>query len=386
MKNIITDFGIFINEKYEWISMDEQDNLSGIGAKAGIIGASKTDTTNKTAVEALKKAFDKLKGEGKESALLNIKGEISEKNALYLKNGVLELKPKTENKTDYIKIGDKLLDGDKGETVNLKVTYEQISKAGVEASGNGIFSLGRLIKALFKGMIDRKTEIYLCLNLKNTNSFVADVKTGFQHATPSIDILILMIGKGIITPNKDNELHYVKAGRNLSKNPDLLKTLMQRNAIPLVGEVGGGSTMEEFKKMAPSKSLDSKVAEKYAGKKLNYSESRNSKDIDDAVKIYKEISKEIYAPFIEVTGEKLKKFIEDSCKKAGVPTDLFSNVMKQIDDKVKKMISENDKLSDEWARDMMKEIWTAKKDGPGRPGEPGATVRSSLVKGEEGVI
>lgn len=386
MKNLITDFTVFVNEKYEWVSMDEQDNLSGIDAKAGIIGASKSDTTNKTAVEALKKAFDKLKSEGKESTLLNIKGEISEKNALYLNKGVLELKPKTEKKTDYIKVGDRMLNGDYPDTASLIVTYEEISRKGAEASGNGIFALGRMLKALAKGMIDRKTEIYLCLNLKNTNSFIADAKTGLQSATPSIDILMLMIGKKIIVPHKDNEIHYVKAGRNLSTNPDLLKTLMQRNAIPLVGEVGGRSTMDELRKITPSKSLDSKVAEKYAGKKLNFTESKNSKDIDEAVKIYKEISKEIYAPFMEVTAEKLKKFIDDSCKKAGVSSDLFSNVMKQIDDRVKGLISAHDKLDDKWAKDMMVEIWSPKKDGPGTPAEPGATVRTSLIKGEEGEI
>jgi hypothetical protein len=90
---------------------------------------------------------------------------------------------------------------------------------------------------------------------------------------------------------------------------------------------------------------------------------------------------------MEVTAEKLKKFIDDSCKKAGVPSDLFSNVMKQIDDKVKGLISASNKRdSAEWAKSRMEEIWTAKKDGPGTPAEPGATVRSSLVKGEEGEI
>ena len=379
MKNIITDFGIFLNEKYELIHIDEADDLSGIEAKAGIIGASKTNTTNKTAVDALKKGFDELKANGKDRPLLNIKGEVSENNALYVKNGISELKPKSEKKGDYIKFLDNILDGDKGGPIGIKVSYGTLSKSGVEASGNGIFALGRMIKALSTGMISRDTEIYLCLNMENTASFVADVKSGCQTSNPSNTILMLMIGNGIIVPNKGNTESVVIAGKNLANNKDLLSSLARRNAVPSISVVGGKKITEDLQKIEPVKSLESKVVEKYKGKKID-------KDVDAAAKIYAEISNEIAAPYIETIAYKFKKFIDDSCKKSGVSGDIFADVKKGIDEKAKGMISNsNSDNTLALAKTRIKDIFSPKKEGEGTPIK-GASISTVSVDGKEGKV
>ena len=47
-----------------------------------------------------------------------------------------------------------------------------------------------------------------------------------------------MIANQIIVPNKGNEQSYVKSGINQINNKYLLSTLMKRNAIPSIWQVG----------------------------------------------------------------------------------------------------------------------------------------------------
>jgi hypothetical protein len=158
-----------------------------------------------------------------------------------------------------------------------------------------------------------------------------------------------------------------------------LMALARRNAIPSISQIGGKEIREDLQKMDPVKSLESKVVEKYKGKKID-------KDVDAAAKIYAEISNELSAPYIETVAYKFKKFIDDSCKKSGVSGDIFTDVKKGIDDTAKKMISNNNSDTTlAWAKTRMKEIFSPKKEGEGTPIK-GASVTTISVDGEEGKI
>lgn len=397
MKNLITNFNVFVNEKYNFVIGDvnniyeAEESLSDLSSRMGFFGASASNTTNVTALKAVSDSFPGIANKAKEGGLfkksmLNVKMDIKEGNALYMNiaTGKSEVKPKSSKETKhYIKFGGKLwLDGDKLEAIYKETTFSDLGKFEIEASGNGIFSISRFIKARALGMIGDKTPVYIGLGLKSTDAFVAEAKTGIQSAIGGFTdgIIMSMISAKVIVPNEGNTQSYVKAGKNNINDPEFIKSILGRRAIPSISEVDGAKKRERLKQTEGNDKLDlTEAIKKYKNRGI-------TRDIADANKIFDALVDSYYSPYIEVTCNRFKKYFDMTASDLGVTTDIFKKIKSEVDNyegiaKDKAKIEEYKKFGHE----RVEEVFAAIKEGTPTTSK-GATTKISKVKGTEGKI
>jgi hypothetical protein len=394
MKKQVLSFLEFIGENYQFLSdnniLEQSDNLSGLSSTTAFMGASSTPTTNVVALTAIKKSFDELKSSVADSGLfkksmLNIAGEIKEGNSLFMSKGKLEIKPKTEKtKKDYLKIDEKtILDVINKEPVYKDFTFGFLVGKNLEVSGNGIFALGRLIKSRAKKMIDDETKVYIGLNLKNTDSFVANAKTGLQGPIGSFgqSIMMVMVASEIIVPNAANEQSVIKGGIKMKGNSEFISSVISNNAIPRISSPSRVEQRDELRKIGNIESVDPKeLIGKYGKKRIN---GKGGTGVADAVKIYMDFYNTLVTPFMELTAERFKKFLDNSANEMGVPVDLFSDIKKEIDT-WKSSYKVSDKVKEKATTDFQK-AFNPTKESAG-DAYRGATTQTLRTAGKESEI
>ena len=158
MKNLITDFEIFINENYSFngISLAEKEDkkndetLSGLSSATALIGSSVAKTTNKDAFNALQEGFKEIDRSNINQELLpliytalkdekeNKVDSMNENQALIFKKGRCSIGPKTEKTKNYLKIDNEvILSGDKGDLQVKDRKFGDIKKEGRVVSSCG---------------------------------------------------------------------------------------------------------------------------------------------------------------------------------------------------------------------------------------------------------
>lgn len=389
MKKIITRFDIFINEQYHILNVNEQESEIDSKSKVALIGASLSKTSNLSAIKAIKEGFSKLKGSSNNGkfnpSILNITGEELEKNSLYVSRDKSFLKEKSErNIRDYIKLdGEIILDSTDSKPVYKKTTFSELIDGEIEASGNGIFALGRLIKAMAKKSIKDNTPVYLALNLKNTDAFIVDSTTGMQAPTARFNssVLMAMIAGKVIKPNNENTQSVVLAGKNNIGNQEFIKTILNRNAIPFISDIDGKKKKNDLVNIGDKEKVDvsGKISD-YSNKEFNY------RDIDQVKKIYDSIFDEYYPEYVDLVSFRFKKYLDDTVKSLGITEDLFSDIKSSVDSWVKKS-KESSYISKykESGYEILKKAFNPVKESTGSTFR-GASAGTKSIKGTEGKI
>ncbi len=414
MKNLITDFEIFINENYSFneISLTEKDNkksddtLSGLSSATALIGSSVAKTTNKDAFSSLQEGFKEIDRSKINQELLHLiytsfkdeKGNkvdsMNENQALIFKKGRCSIGPKTEKRKNYLKIDNEvILSGDKGDLQFKDSKFGDIKKEGVvvEASGNGIFILGRLLKARATESINDDTKVYLAINLKKPMLIVASAKTGIQSKDPGMDILIGMMAKGFFVPNDKNLQSFAVSGRNLAKpdSKELRSKLFDVNAIPMISSPD--YTMSEIKKrlleVGDASSLNTdKIFEGLKPERITARQASSNSDlIKNLAKIFVTARDKMIDSHMKLLSERFKYFYSDIvAKDTGAPKILFDDISKQVDSASASMLASWKKsTSEDWAINEIKKLFTEANPGS-TSGTPGADSTVRNYKQEEG--
>ena len=413
MKNLITDFGIFINENYlfsggflaEENKKGDSADISGLTSSTALIGSSTSKTTNKDAFSALLEGFKDIERTNIPKELLpliytSIKGKdgkkadsIDENTALIFSKGLCRVGPKTEKIKNYLKIGDEvLLNGDKGDLQVKDRKFGDIKKEGVivEASGNGIFILGRLLKSRAIGAINDETKVYLGINLKKPMVIVANSKSGIQNKNPSIDIIIAMMGKKFFTPHKENFSSWAFTGRNLQKDEykNLLSTLFDRTAVPTISspDYSSKELNPRFLKIGDASSLAlDKVFEGFKPENIEGREG-TKQAISKLADIYVKASQRMVEPWVKLTGERFKYFYSGIvAKDTGAPDLVFTDINKQVDSGISKIVEKVKEIdgNKEWAIKTITKLFYPEAEGSSQ-GNPGADSAVSIFKQSEG--
>lgn len=321
MKKKILGFYDFVNESYN-ISLLEQE-LSSQSQTMALIGASKSKTSTSTAIKAFK-----------DSLGFPVEGEINEKIALFRdsnkktdrKRGFYTAE-KTEKSVDYIKIGDKMIDGSKSTNpVYLETTFEEIINNQLEVSGNGVFALGRLYKLKKEKKIEMTDSVILALNLKNTNGFIASAKTGLQIVQNNFQYAVLstLITSEAIVPNPRNTTNWVEVSRNAIKTGKIKpEETLSKVATPMISDA---DRKEMLDKIRSKGSIDvNEFLAKYKGKKIN----KFGTEVKDMVK---DFTDKYFESYIDLTAERFKEYLDLRAEQAGIPKDLFSTMKKTINE------------------------------------------------------
>ena len=426
MKNLITDFGIFINENYSFdgISLTEKENeksgnsLSELSSATGLVCASAAPTTNATAFKSLMEGFseDGFKKGGSDKSKVakellplvstSIKDDkdapvttMKEDQALFFKNGRTSVGPKTDKThKNYIKLDDIVIleSPDKGDLTTKEIQFKDLNKEGkvVEASGNGIFVLGRLLKTRALGTINDDTKVYLGMNYLKPTVLVANANTGIQGKSPWQFILTAMMSKKYFIPNNENLKAFVVAGRNLAKpeNKEKADTIFARTSVPIISMHGEeylqkNLNLELWKEgdattVSMEKAFNELKPEAVQGEPSEYQQKQ-------LVNIYLEVQKRIAAPWFTLIGERLKYFYNDIISTDfGVPDFVFEDINKQIDKSIKSIIEKNKNSESntyEWAKKEIAACFLPKPGGSVE-GDPGAKATMELLKQVQGGI
>ena len=399
MKNLITDFTVFVNEKYSFLPLTEDDkkgSISGLTNKVSVIGSTKSKTKNSEALAALKKHYTELKSTFDVQSLV-IKGEPSDNNAYFDTRGKSEFKPKTEkNKTDYIKLGDEIiLDGDKGGLVSKTITYKQLmnNKLTLEASGNGIYIIGRILTAILDKKFGLDQTLKLYMNLKKPININMDVDTGIGGgASLNNNILALMVIGKIIKPlegNMQNPVEIATSNNTPEGYKKIVSGILNYTAIPSISLLSTGKgTKEKLINSDAKEDLDAtEKVKQYANKNLEFGQ------IEKAVEIYKDLYKTFNKPFYQAIGDRLKQAITIECEASGVELDTFEKMFKDVDQWVKNSTSEeivkkaiDKQTQDKTDKSLATLLATKKKEPKDGPNVMGLTSHVNISKGKEGAF
>ncbi len=367
----------------EWATrINEQNNQEGLSYKSYstvMAGATSSKTTSKSAISKFTKIY-KVKDSDK----------ISSENALKKEQGGAEyyVGDKTVKGTDYLKIGDVILNGDSGKAVNITISRAKLLKSSIEASGNGIYALARALKNANKLVAGKKLstsnpDIIIVLNKANPNIFYGSLNTGFQSCLGKWkgSVKGSMVASKAAKPhennNKPNMAVYrkVAAGDGPMSGDKWAAMKINRDATPNI--TGVKDINATIRQLAEYNKIDA----------TSFIDKIKDKEIESYEKL-KPIIDEFIETFltahIERTADRYKKHLDNQAKESGVPSDVFSKFYNAINSwKTEELKKKDDYVNG--AHSEAKGLFT--------PGSfSGSTSRPALkssgksIKGQEGKI
>ena len=131
---------------YNWKRIYEHANtggdISNVKSKMAFVGSTPDKTSNISALSRFQAGISdaEITGDIDETKALFNKGQGQIKSSKFW-----EVKPKTQKAKNYLKIGDRMLNGDSGNPVTITVESANLLNMPIEAAGNGIFALGRAL-------------------------------------------------------------------------------------------------------------------------------------------------------------------------------------------------------------------------------------------------
>lgn len=224
--------------KWKQLFEQEETSLSNVRAVIGIAGATDHPTSNQNALNNL------ISG----GAGVEILGDtkISENQAI-VKNDITvkgtknwKVANKTVKSNNYIKIGNRLLNGDStSEPITLETTVDELSKSQIEAAGNGIYALGRILPIKYKLNSTPSAKLVIGLNQPNPDALVVNVDTAFQSLEGSFKnaAIYTFVGSGAVIPGKDYHKDNVDQARSILTKKDInLNTYTSTYATPSIND------------------------------------------------------------------------------------------------------------------------------------------------------
>lgn len=354
-----------------WDKLFEADTISNATYRIAFTGSTPSKAPNKSALQEFMGAVttpvvDSDKMDDTKAVAKIVTGNSSQTKVI----------PKTIKATNYLKLGDKVLNGDSGKGATITVTKEELMKNSFEASGNGIFSLGRALAMLSK--LGSGEKIIIGMNNPTANSFIADAKTGTQmvqeHFTSSC-MQTLIVSKAII-PSESNTTNNVTVFKNLSNKSDYIERAAKSASLQAVPNFS--STPEVKEKVNSTYVIDTAAfVESVKDKKLTR--------YDDAVKkMIIDYTNQFFEKHINTVGERFKKYLEISAESAGVPVTIFSGLFSYIDNWKKSEIANKAKYLESCQSNI------AATFGRLQDGKPvlrtGGGAATKVIKGKEGEL
>jgi len=362
------------NRVFEQVESKKDDSqISEMSSSMGLAGATFHKTTNESALETFKSGLPGI----------TVDGQIDETKALFKKPNLKssqywEVKPKTMQGKNYLKIGDKMINGDDGDAKAIVIKSEDLANREIEASGNGIYALGRAL-ALKRG--GKSTEnlsigtIIIGLNLKNPDSFVSNMKAALQtpEAHFATGLLHLFISSQAIMPSDKNTTNQVVSAKQAVASGKMTPEIaLNTSAMPSIPS----GYREQLKTIAKIDS--SKFGESIKGKNIK------SKDDPILTSYINSAVDTFFDPFINAYAERFKQYLRLEALKYGIPTELFSTAYSYIDDWKTKQVAKRESYKSR-ATDEIKEALLFGRSGEGET-KPIATAKGTVVKGKIGKI
>lgn len=383
-KKQVLSFTEFINEGFKIIggleetsglAVNEQESLSNVKSRMALAGSTPDATNNAGALAQ----FEKIDG-------VTIKGKpIDDKKALFkdqssVKNSTQfwEIKEKTRKEKNYLKIGNQIITGDdKGKTVYITVSTKYLAENPIEASGNGIFALGRAINLLRKEELAKGggTNIIIAMNTKKADSFVANAETGFQATLGNWDNAIMrtfVVSEGVI-PNEKHITNNVNMAKRAINNPDLpnAEDALNMNAKPQLPK----EYNEKLRKIDPIDATN--FVNKIKDKKIKSYTDELDKYVDEFVDTF-------FTTYIETQAKRFKAYLDIEAKELGIDAKLFDDLKKYIDGWKTEQSGKKGEYK-ESAKNAIKVLFT-QKNQTGSVSRPGAATSVKRIEGTVGKI
>lgn len=349
---------------------DPEASISDVRSKAVYTGSTVSKTSNASALEQFKNVI---------SQGGQVTGEIDDTKALFRSTKVKSTKvwtvgPKTVQATNYIKVGDRLINGDSGKPIRLEITADDLINNTVEASGNGIYALGRAIQLKYQEKLQGGNLIVIELNKPTPDSITANADTAFQVPIGDFrsGIMFTFVVSKAVIPSVANQTTNVQTAIKASENQSIDPNRYINNAaMPQVEK----AAWENLKKVAPIdatafvKTIQNKKITKY------------TTELAGLVTTYVDT---FFEPFVNAYAERLKQFFRDKLKANGADPELFKSLYAYIDEWKTKQAS----LKDQYKTAAVSEIQALFKIATSSPGvtQPAASSTARTVKGTEGKL
>lgn len=362
--------GVILNFA-NWQKLHEQENteqsgLSNVLSKTAFVGSTSSKTSNATALAEFKAAFPDA----------TVTGEIDETKALFRKEAMKsskfwETRPKTQKAQNYLKIGDIILNGDSGKPVSITIESSDLINKPVEASGNGIFALGRAFDMRKRQKL-LEGKIIIGMNTKSADSFLANADTAFQ--TPVGDfrtaaMFTFVVSKAVIPGAGNTTSNVTTAKKAAEKGTIDANMFTNQSAMPQVPN----NYWESLKKVAP---IDATAfVSKIKGKGIKSYNSELAGYVDEYVDTF-------FEPFLNAYAERFKSFLRSKSSEIGIDVSSFSDLMAYIDEwKTKQSKKQYKEAANNEIRSLFSIASTL-----GSTTKPGASAAGRVVKGTEGKI
>jgi hypothetical protein len=356
--------------KWRSIFEAEDASLSNVTYKLAFTGATPSVAPNKDALAEFKSANPGIAFA--DEATLDDTRAIAR---IKLADGKFQYKvtAKTVNAKDYLKIGALILNGDKNTAVSITITKQDLMN-GWEASGNGIFALGRALK--LSTNLENTDKIIVGLNNPNPNGFIANAKTGVENSLEdwktSIEFTFIL-SKAVI-PSASNKSSNTVTAVKISNQPDSLdqaKTYFNRNSVPNVPT----ADKEELKKVSL---IDTTAfVDKIKGK------SAKSYDANTAA-LVKEFADKYTETYLNTYAERFKKYLNTKATGAGIDPKLFAGLVAYIDKwKTDELAKKADYLAA--AEQSIKDQFSTVSPGATKTGSQ-TNASGQVVTGKEGEL
>ncbi|CAB4175584.1 hypothetical protein UFOVP1247_230 [uncultured Caudovirales phage] len=363
----------FILDYKNWTRLFEQAgsaDISNVKSKAGFAGATPSTTSNTSALESFKA--------GLPNAV--IIGEMAEDKALIRSaNSKSTLSwtvgEKTVTAKNYIKFGtDIILNGDSGKPTAITVTGDDFLNKPIEASGNGIYVLGRALLLRSSEKLTGQSKIIIGLNTKTANSFVANANTAFQGPIGNFAqaaLFTFIVSKAVV-PSAGNTTNNVTTAKNLALKPDA-------NPYKWVNQEAKPSVPSEYwERLYTVSPIDSKAfVDKIKAKQI----ATYTPELTGYVTEFTNVS---FEPFITAYAERFKSFLQYKALEAGIDSSLFQDLFSYIDEWKTGQIAKKQAYSAEVTRTIQGLFALATTKGSVT--QPAASAAGKVIKGTEGKI
>lgn len=279
--------------------------------------------------------------------------------------------PKTVNLDHYLKIGNKLIQ--ETSTTYMAITIAELDSAAIEASGNGIYALGRAISAASaKGKygLTENSGIIIMLNAPAVTTTYFNISSGFQDLLGAWKqgASIQMIADSILEPAGNND--DVTTGKNLRGTAEQ-STWLQSQARPMISTI----TADEKEKLKTVGTIDPSGFP-LRGKKIT--------SLQEAKNICKQYTDRYLNQFLSLIGTRFRYWVKLRSEPYGVPDDALAPIYSLIYRKV----TQQQKNSAEYTtalENRMQFLYQQTTSGPA-PGKVGAVATGATVGGKEGEI
>jgi hypothetical protein len=344
----------------------EQPDISNIRSKVILVGATPSKTSNSSALAEFKQS---------DSDLI-ISGEIDENKALFRKEKLnstkfWETRTKTQSAKNYLKIGDIVLNGDSGKPVSITIELSDLFSKSVEASGNGIFALGRAMNIRKENSV-KGGKVIIGMNAKTTNSFVIDANTAFQNPIGDFrnSAMLTFVTTKLIIPSASNTTQGVAAAKQAAAQGKTSGAeYVNQSAMPKVPS----QYWDSLKKIS---SIDATVfVNKIKGKQIKEYNLELTKYVEEYTNTF-------FEPFLNAYAERLKGFLKIKADEIGIGSPQFDDLSMYIDEWKTK---QNRQKYQEEVEKEIKSLFAAVTTGK-TINTPIATASGKTVKGTEGKI